>query len=86
MVVTYEYDVCNRLKYHPELHERHYKYWLEDELEYICKFHDVDELTTLALAVGRPDTAVASQLSELRKNGKYEYYRNLDKHYVSIRR
>lgn len=76
-----QYDNQGRMLYHPEFHENQGKKWTEEDLEYICKYHDIDHLETLALAVGRTKMTVANKLTDLRKANKYDYYRNLNKHW-----
>ncbi|CAM5660806.1 DNA-entry nuclease OS=Lysinibacillus sphaericus OX=1421 GN=LS41612_04505 PE=4 SV=1 [Lysinibacillus sphaericus] len=36
------YDKYGRMQYHPEFHFSHGKPFSESELEYICKFYEVD--------------------------------------------
>lgn len=79
--VVIEYDKNRRIKYHPELHPRNGTQWTEDELEYLCKFHKIDTLVDISFALERAEASLAGKLTALRKNGKYEYYRNLNKHY-----
>lgn len=73
-----EYDECGRMQYHPSFHTNHGKSMTEEELEYLCKFHSVDGLESIALALGRTQMTLASKLTRLRKIGKYEYYRSLN--------
>lgn len=76
----FEYDCYYRLKYHPELHNRHGEPYSESELEYICKFA-ADGSALLSLAVGRPMTSVAAKITALKSSGKFFYYKNLNKHW-----
>lgn len=85
MTEIYEYDSRGRLKYHPELHARQGKRWTSEELEYLCKFHTIDSLATISLALERVQPYVYNKLWELKKSGQYEYYRNVNKYYVSVR-
>lgn len=77
-----EYDSCKRMKYHPEFHFSHGKRWEEWELEYICKFHFCDDLRTLGFALGKTETTVANQLTKLKKQGLFEHYKFLNKHFI----
>lgn len=78
---VFEYDAHGRLKYHPSLHTKHGQPWTEEDLEYLCKFHGVEPLATLALALDRPETSIATKIRVLKREGKYEYYRNLSWYY-----
>lgn len=78
MEEIFEYDSNGRLKYHPKLHGKTGKPWTEDDLEYLCKYHAVDDIGSIALALDRTHATVASKLTDLRKNGKYDYYRSLN--------
>jgi hypothetical protein len=75
------YDSCGRMKYHPEFHDKQGTKWSKEDLEYLCKFAEVDDLETLGMALGRPITAIYEQLSKLKKNGKYEHYRKLNRYW-----
>ena len=76
-----EYDKFGRMKYHPEFHYAHGLPFTNKELEYICKYHDVDDLRTLSFAIGKTETTIANKLSQLKKSGRYEYYKNLNKNW-----
>lgn len=75
------YDKQGRLKYDPELHdpELRGKPWSKEDREYLCSMHDAMPRKDLALALGRPETAVAAQLWYLREVNKYERYRKAGK-------
>ncbi|MGE6717856.1 DNA-entry nuclease [Peribacillus frigoritolerans] len=77
--IKFEYDTQGRIKYMPEVHENQWTTWTEEDKEYLCKFHEYDRLESIAFALGRTKTTVADQLSTLKKKGKYEYYKNLNK-------
>jgi predicted ArsR family transcriptional regulator len=79
---TPEYDRHGRMKYHPEFHKNHEKPFTESDLEYLCKFYDVDGAKLISLALGRTEATVRSKLSNLKKRGLFEYYKNLNKHWV----
>lgn len=76
-----EYDSLKRMKYHPEFHFSHGKPFTESDLEYICKFAEVDDSRTIGFAIGKTEGTVNRKLNELRKEGLYEYYKNLNKHW-----
>jgi len=79
---TPEYDRVGQMKYHPEFHKNHKKSFTESDLEYLCKFYDVDGAKLISMALGRTEAAVRSKLSNLKKRGLFEYYKNLNKHWV----
>lgn len=76
-----ECDSAGRIKYHPELHFNQGTKWAEEDLEYLCKFEVVDELESVALALGRTQASVFKKLKELRTKGLVEYYKNLNKYW-----
>ena len=76
-----EYDRVGRMKYHPKYHKNHKKPFSESDLEYLCKFYDVDGAKLIAMALGRTEAAVNSKLNKLKKLGLFEYYKNLNKHW-----
>ncbi|MFE3973164.1 MULTISPECIES: hypothetical protein [unclassified Peribacillus] len=77
--IKVEYDDCGRVKFNPELHENQRKPWSEEDKEYLCKYESIDELETVAMALGRTRGTVAENLKKLRKSGEFEYYKNLNK-------
>lgn len=72
------YDSCGRMKYHPFFHDRQGTKWSQEDLEYLCRFSEVDSLKNMAMALGRTETSVAEKICRLRENGKFEQYRNLN--------
>jgi len=76
-----EVDKYGRMVYHPDFHFKHKKKFTEEELEYICKYNEVDSARHLAFAIGKTEHTIRGKLSELRKKGLYEYYKNLNKHW-----
>lgn len=76
-----EYDSYKRMKYHPEFHFSHGKHFTESDLEYICKFAEVDDARTLAFAIGKTEATINEKLKLLRRQGLYEYYKNLNKYW-----
>lgn len=71
-----QYDNLGRMKYHPDFHPNHGKPFTTDELIYICKYHDVDDPRTLSFAIGKTEHTIASKITRLRHDGKYDMYRN----------
>lgn len=80
-----KFDRNGRMLYHPEFHPNKGKPYTEDDLEYICKFCHFDDLRSLSFAVGRPETSVRVIIANLMKEGKFGYYKRLDKYYLSRR-
>jgi len=79
--VLIEYDNYGRMLYHPKYHPNQGKPFTESELEYICKFHEVDELRTISFAIGRTEVAINGKIMDLKRKGQYEFYKNLNKHW-----
>lgn len=68
----------NRLRYNPEFHENHGKIWDEEDLIYLCSSWDAMLKEDIAMALGRTHGTVLSKAHALKKEGKFEYYKNLD--------
>ena len=49
---TVEYDRWGRMKYHPEYHENHGKSFTIEELYYLCKYWEVDDIKDLSFGMG----------------------------------
>lgn len=80
-VTPIEYDELGRMKYHPSFHENHRKPFTESVLEYMCKYWHLDEVKTMALALGKTETATSQKVCDLKKCGQFDYYKNLNKHW-----
>lgn len=76
-----EYDSTRRMKYHPDFHANNGNPWSEEELEYLCKYGDYDNLNTISLALERTYGTVAQKKKILKADGLYDYYKNLNKHW-----
>ncbi|TCO69533.1 DNA-entry nuclease [Marinisporobacter balticus] len=76
-----EFDCCRRMKYNPIFHEKHGKTLTDEELEYLCKFWEFDELSTMSMALGKTESTLAAKVHQLRKSGRFEYYKNRGKYY-----
>lgn len=74
-------DRFGRMLYHPDFHPNHKKPYTVEDIEYLCKFWEYDHRRSLAYALGRPEHSLASVVNRLRKEGLYEYYKSLNKHW-----
>lgn len=74
-------DKQGRMKYHPDFHPNHNKHYTESELEYLCKYWEHDHRRTMAFALGRPEASLASAVQKMKREGLYEHYKNLNKHW-----
>ena len=81
-ITNFSRDPHGRLDYHPLLHVRQGTPWTDDDMEYLCKYHEIEELEMIALALERTTKSVATKLTQIKKQGKYEYYKNLNHYYV----
>lgn len=77
-----KFDRAGRMLYHPEFHSKRKKPYTEAELEYLCKFYDYDGLKSIALALDRLEAGVNSKVQTLKKEGKFEYYKSLNKYWL----
>lgn len=76
-----EFDAWGRMMYNTEYHPNTGKPFTESDLEYLCKFWEVDNWRTMSFALGKTEKALATKISKLRKEGLYGYYKNLNKHW-----
>jgi hypothetical protein len=76
-----EFDRLGRMKFHPDFHQNHKTPFSQSDLEYLCKYFDVDPIRTIAFALGRTEHTCATKVSALKKQGLFEYYKNLNKHW-----
>ena len=75
------YDKFGRMHYHPDFHFSHGKGFTESDLEYVCKFYEVDEVRTISFAIGKTEHTIRTKVSDLKKRGLFEHYKNLNKHW-----
>lgn len=75
------YDVKGRMRYNPDYHPNMGKTWTESDIEYACKYYEVDDLEVLAMALGRTADSVSVKINTLKRQGKFEYYKNLNKYW-----
>lgn len=71
-----KYDQFGRMLYHPKFHTRHGKRFTNEELIYLCKFWEVDDVKSLSFGLGKTEMTLSTKITELKKNGKYEMYKN----------
>lgn len=83
MCENLKFDGFGRMKYHPEFHPCHGLPWSEEDMEYLCKFYEHDGSKSISMALGRPISSIDMKISNLKKQGKYKYYKTLDKYYIS---
>lgn len=75
------YDKLGRMNYHPDYHFNQGKPFSQEELEYLCKYWEVDPPDLISLALGRTEKSLYSKVKRLQKNGLYEYYKNRNKYW-----
>lgn len=73
------YDRNGRIKYNSTLHPNHGKSYTVADLDYLCEFYELDGRKAVASALGRIESTIAALVHQLRKEGKFEYYKNLNK-------
>lgn len=79
--IEISYDKFGRMQYHPDFHFAHGKAFTQSDLEYICKFYEIDHARTIAFAIGKTEHTIRTKVSQLQKEGLYERYKNLNKHW-----
>lgn len=78
---TIKYDKFGRMLYNKNFHPRHGKAFTEEELEYLCKFYDIDDVKSISFALGRTENTIKFKVSKFKKSGKFEFYKNLNKYW-----
>lgn len=73
-----KYDDQGRMKYHPKYHTRHGKRFTEEELIYLCKYWEIDDIRDLSFGLGKTEMTLASKITNLKKSGKYEVYKAME--------
>lgn len=69
-----------RLKYNPEFHENHRQGYTDDDLMYMVSMWESDmPKAEIAMAIGKTHSAVMRKIYLLRKQKKYEYYKEMAK-------
>lgn len=69
---------CKGMKFHPDFHFNQGKLLTVSEAEYLCKFYGFDHIQTIAFALGRTEASLMCTVHQLKKNGEFEYYKNLN--------
>jgi hypothetical protein len=69
-IAPIEYDICGRMKYNPDLHDRQGRPWEDDEKEYLINWYSKIGLEEMSLALGRTETTIATKVSIFRSQGK----------------
>lgn len=74
MSEKYEYGKDGLMKYDPSFHDKQGKPFTREELVYLCKFHGVDTIQSLAFSLGRTEATIKEKVKRLKKEGLYEHY------------
>ena len=86
------YEVATKMLievYIPEIYCSHNSFkklkkqkpYTTSDLEYLCKYWEVDEVDSLASALDRTVTSLKKKISDLKQKGLFEYYKDLNKHW-----
>ena len=67
-----------RMIYNPEYHDAYGKRWTDEELAYIAQMRPHTQWADISLALGRTHDTCANKYYEIKKQGKLEYYKNLE--------
>ena len=71
-----EYNSMGEMLYNPLYHAPKGKPWTTEDLVYLCKYHDIDGIKKISLALDRTPRTCGSQIGNLRTSGMYQHYRN----------
>jgi len=74
-------DTTTLTAYDPELYGNQGEPFTDYEVEYLCKYYEIDGSEIMSLALGRTVPAVKSKIKKLRKQGSFDYYKNLNKYW-----
>lgn len=75
-----EYTSSNhRMKFNPEYHKNHRCPYSEEEKAYMCAMWDHMNKADIALALERTPGTISNQVYLLKKQHKFEYYRQMGK-------
>lgn len=77
-----EYDQSGLMKYHPFYHPNHRKPFTQIEIEYLCKYIEIDGVELISYALGRTPKSIIKKHLKLKKDGNFDYYKNLNKYWV----
>jgi transposase len=66
-----------RLKYDPELCDRHRTDYTTAELAYICSVYAGKKKRDIALALGRTESAILMQVKRLKLDGSFDRYKEM---------
>lgn len=73
-----EYTASNhRLRFDPDLHDRHGEKWTDEELAYLCSSWEGMKKADIAAALGRTHGTVLSKAYALRRRGLFDRYAQL---------
>lgn len=72
-----KFDRCRRMVYHPEYHFNHKEPFTTQEVAYMCTMHGKMNLQDLGYALGRTPAAIAQRISQLKRKGLFERYRQM---------
>ncbi|MEK5068080.1 hypothetical protein [Sporosarcina sp. FSL K6-1508] len=75
---TIQYDNHGRMKFHPAYHFNHGNEYTTKELAYICQHYRLGNVRNLSMAVGRTEGTLRSLVNQLRKDGEFELYKNMN--------
>jgi hypothetical protein len=76
-----EFDRFGRMCFNPEFHFNHGKPFTKEDVEYLCKFYEIDHVRSIGFALGRTEHTLRSKVDYLKKKGLYEHYKNLSRHW-----
>lgn len=79
---VYSYNEAGRMNYHPDFHPNQGKPFTAEDLEYLCKYYEVDHIQTMAFALGRTEASLIVKVGTLKRQGLYDYYKNRNKYWI----
>lgn len=73
-----QFDKFGNIKYHPNIHRKHGIPLTIEEQEYLCKYFEHDGKTSMSFALERTEKTLETKVGKLRKNGQFDYFKNLN--------
>lgn len=57
------------------------KPYTEEELEYLCRFSEIDGVPSIACGLNRSQLSIYKKIQKLKTTGRYEHYRSCHIYY-----
>ncbi|WP_378937081.1 DNA-entry nuclease [Metabacillus herbersteinensis] len=76
-----EYEENGLMKYHHLFHPNQGLRYSDSDLEYLCKYYEVDGIESMAMGLGRSPKSIVQKVYVLKKQKIFEMYKNRNSHW-----